>query len=485
MARGSRWGMWVVMLCLGSVPGYAAGERAGAKALGFVTGQASVAVNAQPLASGAALFAGDVVRTGVSSMAVVELRAGASARLEADGEAVVEGGRRLALRRGALTVRTAAGERTWVRVLGAEVEVRGEGGYPALCTLAAVGRGAAVLNTRGAVEIRGAGAVRRLALGEMARLEAGPQATEQRAGHVSAAIPAETVQRAAQPKPLPLKVQDAVAWQDLVRTEKTGRVRIQLEDGSFLNIGANSQMRIARHDPESQQTEVELTVGRLRGEVVKLTKPGAKLEVKTQTAVIGVVGTIFVVLATPTYTRVWCLEGQVAVQGLGAVATKIELNAGETTTVPKTLPPTAPARAPVGQLVNEVSATSAGESMAQSVGQALGTLGATPAQISSAATTTVVTATHLATTTATTAAGAASAAMGGVAVSRADAAHSTLVSSVSSLETATSAANAATSASDAAIAASNAAAAASSDTASAISIITQQVVSPSQPCGCQ
>ncbi len=480
MARGSRWGACILILCVAGSCGYAAGERAGA--LGILAGPTPVEVNEQLLAPGAALFPGDVVRTRDGATAVLELRTGLSARLEANGEAVVEGGRQLELRRGALTLRTAAGERTRVRVLGAEVEVRGEGGFPALCTLAAVGRGAAVLNSRGVVEIRGAGAVRRLAPGQMARLEAGPQAPGTHAGQVSAAIPSETIQHYRQPLELPLKVTDPVAWEDLVTTEKTGRVRIALEDGSFLNIGARSQMRITKHDPKTQQTEIELTVGRLRGEVVKLSKPNAELKVKTPTAVIGVVGTVFVVLATPQFTRVWCLEGAVTVQSLSAAGT-VTLHAGESTIVRQGAPPSQAEHAPLQQMLNAVSATSAGEPLAPQVGQALTALGATPAQVSTAGTVVMAT-TNLAMSTTTVAAGAVSATVGGVAITRVDSATSTLNAAATTLGEAAAASNAAASAANAATAAANGAAAASAAAGSALNTIIQSI-SPSQPCGCQ
>jgi hypothetical protein len=485
MGRRSGWGMWVVVVCVASVPGWGAERQGGGAALGLIRGSAAVEVNAQPLVVGATVFAGDVVRTGPGGTALLELRAGVSAQLGEQGEAVVAGAERLELRRGALVVRSAPGKEARVEVLGAVARVGGEPGLAALCTVAALGARVAVLNERGRVEIQqGAGAPRRLAPGQMARLEAGgPQAAGQRAGQVSAAIPAEKVRHVGQTAELPLQVRDAVAWEDLVTTERTGRVRIALEDGTFLNIGARSQMRIVKHDAARQQTQVELTLGRLRGEVVKLTKPGAEFQVKTQTAVIGVVGTVFVVQAAANYTRVWCMSGTVAVQNInGAVSGAATLHAGQATTVPRGLPPTAAVQAPVGQMVSEVSATSAGESLAPQVSQALQTLGATPAQVSAAASPAVTAAAGApagtaATSAVTTTAGAAGAAAGGVAASRAGAAEDTLANTATSLTTASTTANAAAAAANAATTASGAA-------ANALGSLTQEILSPSQPCGC-
>ncbi|MGH9530835.1 MAG: FecR family protein, partial [Terriglobales bacterium] len=111
----------------------------------------------------------------------------------------------------------------------------------------------------------------------------------QKAGEVGALRPEATRNEQV------LKVKDEVQWNDFLKTLPTGRLRAQLLDGSQLSMGSNSQMRVLQHDATSQQTELELSYGRLRSRVVKLTKPGAKYEVKTPHAVIGVIGTDFYV----------------------------------------------------------------------------------------------------------------------------------------------------------------------------------------------
>ena len=374
--------------------------------------------------------------------------------------------------------------------LGAWTIVRGEGGFPTLCTIAAAGKAAAVYNQRGRVEIHGAGAPLRLAPGKVARLEAGrPQAAGQRAGEVKATIPEGKVQHPGQTAELALNIQDQVVWEDLVRTLKTGRVRIQLEDGTFLNVGARSQMRITRHDAATQQTQIELKVGRLRAEVAKLTKPGAVFRVHTDTAVIGVTGTIFAVLATPTYTRVWCIEGTVTVQNIsGAIGGVVKLQPGEVTSVPRVAPPTGVVRAPIRQVLGEVGQTSAGESLAPEMGRALQSLGATSAQVSStgaSAATAAVQASTTATSAATTAAGAATATMGGVAISRVDTANTSLDAATTTLAAAQTAnSEAATTADAAATAATTASTTGTAVTNTITQGILPQVISPSQPCGC-
>jgi hypothetical protein len=167
-------------------------------------------------------------------------------------------------------------------------------------------------------------------------LEGAPQATGEIAGEVANEIPEAFVATARQAKDTLLKVNDGVYWEDVIRTLGTGRVRLQLRDGSWLNIGARSTMRVVKHDPQSQQTEIELKLGRLRGEVMKLTKPGGRFEVKTPTTVLGVVGTILLVDAHDSYTQVCAVEGIVRVRNVNpAVPGEKILHAGECARVNK------------------------------------------------------------------------------------------------------------------------------------------------------
>ncbi|MCI0355319.1 MAG: FecR family protein [Acidobacteria bacterium] len=129
----------------------------------------------------------------------------------------------------------------------------------------------------------------------------------QRAGQVGALIPAATRNTQA------LKVKDPLAWNDLLKTLTSGRLRANLVDGSLLSMGSNSEMRVLQHDAASQQTELDLSFGRLRNRVVQLTKPGAKYEVKTPHAVIGVIGTDFYVFVDADRTLVICYTGKVRV----------------------------------------------------------------------------------------------------------------------------------------------------------------------------
>jgi hypothetical protein len=153
---------------------------------------------------------------------------------------------------------------------------------------------------------------------------------DQTAGEVKALIPAAS--RNAQS----VKVKDSLAWNDLLQTDAQGRLRAGLTDGSILSLGSNSELKVVQHDATSQQTSMELNYGKLRNQVVKITKPDGKYEVKTPNAVIGVIGTDFYVGYSGNQTTVICYVGKVAVTpGAGAKVLQSNNNAatGSTNTV--------------------------------------------------------------------------------------------------------------------------------------------------------
>jgi len=135
--------------------------------------------------------------------------------------------------------------------------------------------------------------------------------TSQTAGEVKALIPAAS--RNAQP----VKAKDSLAWNDLLKTDTQGRLRAGLTDGSILSLGSNSELRVVQHDAVSQQTSIEMNYGKLRSQVVKITKPGGKYEIKTPNAVIGVIGTDFYVGYENDLTTVICYVGSVSVTAIG------------------------------------------------------------------------------------------------------------------------------------------------------------------------
>ncbi len=154
-------------------------------------------------------------------------------------------------------------------------------------------------------------------------------ADDQVAGEVKALIPAAS--RNAQP----VKVKDGLQWNDLLKTDAQGRLRAGLTDGSILSIGSNSELKVVQHDAVSQQTLIEVNYGKLRNQVVKITKPNGKYEVRTPNAVIGVIGTDFLVSFLNGRTTVICYVGTVAVTPAGGakVIKSDNASAGSTNTV--------------------------------------------------------------------------------------------------------------------------------------------------------
>lgn len=158
-----------------------------------------------------------------------------------------------------------------------------------------------------------------------------PSGSGARAGQISVAIPADYIVRG--PQRTLGNRGDLIQWNDLVETEIRGRVRLGLDDGSILNVGSQSQLRVIQHDNRTQQTALQLSYGRMRAQVVRLSQPGASFQVRTNTAVCGVLGTDFYIEADQTSTRVIVFKGIVRVVPLlaGALA-GVTVGAGQAVT---------------------------------------------------------------------------------------------------------------------------------------------------------
>ncbi len=365
----ARWRILVsatVAALWASAMGLAAGRPNPSHPVGYVATQGQVWVDRQPAPSGTAVFAGDVITTGQAAMASVSFQKGASATLSENGELAIPADAptpSIKLTKGTMALRNASGEPVHVNVQGVTVKVEGQPGFPAVCRIAFVAGAASVFADTGRVEIERRGMSRLVLPGRPFRLGAGmPQAAGEPAGKVTHAIPQETVQHPGQTEQVDLTVNDGVVWEDLVRTLGTGRVRISLADGSVLNVGARSTMRIVKHDAESQQTEIEMQLGKLRGQVVKITKPGGNFQVKTNTAVIGVVGTIFIIDALQQVTRAWCVDGALTIRNIDPnIRGERTVRAGEQSSVQAGQPPSAPTPAPPSQITQGLNLTNAGE----------------------------------------------------------------------------------------------------------------------------
>jgi len=158
---------------------------------------------------------------------------------------------------------------------------------------------------------------------------AAPQAAGQRAGEVSRIIPAVNIARSA--KTISAAAKTVVNWLDLVNTQVNARARIALDDGSVLNVGSDSSIKVVRHDAGAQQTELELTYGKLRTQAQKIAKPDGKFEVRTPAGVAGVVGTDFFVAYANDTMNVIVFEGLVKVCNLAGAC--VLAKAGQMTSV--------------------------------------------------------------------------------------------------------------------------------------------------------
>lgn len=187
---------------------------------------------------------------------------------------------------------------------------------------------------------------------------ASAQTKPSRAGEIRALVPTGHIVRTGVPD-VTAERSAPVFWQDLINTERGGRVRIGLLDGSVLNVGSESSLRVLQHDPGAQQTQIELNYGRVRANVVRIARPGGKFEVRTPVAVAGVVGTGFSVLSTADLSLVYCFVNAVRVRNADdSVPGEVIVHAGEFTRVVKGMPPTPAAPAPAEDLRREEDETS-------------------------------------------------------------------------------------------------------------------------------
>jgi hypothetical protein len=199
------------------------------------------------------------------------------------------------------------------------VHLAPSGGNPGSVEILVGGNQAQVSAVAGFADLLtdGSDTPRRLRAGEVARMDAasadaggGQAVTAPAAGQVSRVLPDVEIDRASQQTVASIAA--PVYWNDDLRSGSMGRARVSLNDGSLLNLGSNSELRVLQHDAQAQQTSLDLAVGRMRTQVVKLSRPGAKFEIRTSTGVAGVIGTDFYLLATPDSTEIIVFEGAVS-----------------------------------------------------------------------------------------------------------------------------------------------------------------------------
>ncbi|GEM_PF-4923969 len=175
--------------------------------------------------------------------------------------------------------------------------------------------------------VRALGAMSVLAVGLMA---AAPAPTV--AGKVGAVLPNATIApqqpTAAMLAKLPAaKKGDSVSYQQYVATSNSGRLRLDMEDGSVLNIGSSALVRVLPSNTGRHASALQLVYGKIR-EYGNGTHNGQ--QITTPTAVAGVIGTDVFLDASPFNSSITVLSGTVTVSssnpGIGGGVT---LTAGE------------------------------------------------------------------------------------------------------------------------------------------------------------
>ncbi|HWF14248.1 MAG TPA: FecR family protein [Candidatus Acidoferrales bacterium] len=274
-----------------------------------------VELNGSPMSAGATLFRGDVVRLGENSTAALQF--GNSSVLAAPLTELVVEAQSLKLRNGRLQVRVNGKEPFTVSGSFFHLNIAGAEGIAGSAEIRLGGAHAEVSAIAGITELTPAGDVPyKLQPGETATFDesagqpaAGQSTTNPAAGQVSRLIPQVQIDRASQH--IVAEVSSGVFWNDDLRSGPTGRAHITLKDGSQLNLGSDSNLRIVQHDAQAQQTSLDLLMGRVRGRITKLSKPDAKFEIHTPVGVAGLVGTDLSLLVTNDFTELMVFEGTV------------------------------------------------------------------------------------------------------------------------------------------------------------------------------
>jgi len=184
----------------------------------------------------------------------------------------------------------------------------------------------------------------------------------EKAGAVTAELPRGQIARKADT--LPAKVGEEIFWNDIVQTSDKGRMRITLLDTTVLNIGPQATFRVVTHNQKTQQSELYLIAGKMRARVKKGSDDKQKFSVKTDAAVLGVIGTDFFVAATSEETTVTVYEGSVRVRSSDPdVAGEQRVNAGQTLTIRRSEPPPPPRPAPLQELEDSLRDTDVGPAL--------------------------------------------------------------------------------------------------------------------------
>ncbi|MBI3894883.1 MAG: putative Ig domain-containing protein [Acidobacteria bacterium] len=185
---------------------------------------------------------------------------------------------------------------------------------------------------------------------------------QEKAGDIRVILPPGNVARQKGPQIIRTNATKGmtVYYQDVLETGIGGRLRARLDDGSILALGPQSRIEVIEHDAQTQQSTFQLQYGKVRAQVVRMTRPGSRFEVRTNTAVAGVLGTDEIIDAfSPVATMVLCIDGLVTVSNVDPnVPGSVILNPGQVTVVQQGLPPDAPRQATAQELQDALEGSS-------------------------------------------------------------------------------------------------------------------------------
>ena len=303
--------------------------------LGMVVFAERARIGTAAASAGSTLYVGDKLTT--ESTGSLQVRAGAALFLLAGNGAAT-----LSSDEAALAATLTAGTATFstsgsssLTLYFANAAIRPAGDLQTVGQVSVISsRELLVKSTRGALTFSVAGENRVVAEGTAYRVTLNPipseiadaaahakaadeQGAMPRAGEISRIIPDVTVARGS--NTITAAANFVVDWQDQINTKTNARARVGLDDGSVLNVGSDSLMRVIKHDANAQQTELELAYGKLRSRAQKIAKPGGKFEVHTAAGVAGVVGTDFYLDYADDAMNVIVFAGVVRVCNLAGV----------------------------------------------------------------------------------------------------------------------------------------------------------------------
>ena len=138
----------------------------------------------------------------------------------------------------------------------------------------------------------------------------------------------------------PVAIKSLVYLNDSVRTKPQSKVKLAFKDGSELNLGHNSEVKITEfhYNPAEklQQSTFQAARGIVRAKVGKLKNPKSRFEIRTATAICGVMGTEYVVeIPGAGLTKVSSIKDNVVARNVDPkIAGETKLGSKQTCEIP-------------------------------------------------------------------------------------------------------------------------------------------------------